>query len=193
MLDLPELGSHLAARHTRDLFRLETLPYYHAASDDEDYRRYLDGAREPSAAAKKPWLERLRGDTAAGRRWRRVHVLRQPLSDYLRYECEWGYTFNTEAGEDVRVVDLSLAPPGAEILADIGDFFVIDDQHAVRMQYTDHGRFEGAAPVDESLVAAYRTLAETAWLIGVPFTTWWAEHPQYHRSKRPKRVHGTAG
>jgi len=24
----------------------------------------------------------------------RVHVLRTPLSDYLRFECEWGYAYN---------------------------------------------------------------------------------------------------
>jgi len=24
-------------------------------------------------------------------------------------------------------------------------------------------------------------LAEVAWSLATPFTTWWAEHPQYHR------------
>ena len=48
-------------------------------------------------------MDRLRADTAADRRWRRVHVVELPLSDYLRYECEWGYTDNAAHGEDVRI------------------------------------------------------------------------------------------
>ncbi len=43
-------------------------------------------------------------------------MLRTPLSDYLRYECEWGYTYNVTAGEDVRILDLATAPPGTDVL-----------------------------------------------------------------------------
>lgn len=183
MLDLTALGSHLAERHTSDLFRLETLAHYDAASDDDDYDRYLRGDPAPSASAKRPWLERLRTDTASGRRWRRVHVLRPPLSDYLRYECEWGYTYNTRAGEDVRILDLSTAPAGAEILAEVADFFLVDDMHAVRMNYSDSGRFENAEPVDAAILDCYRSLVEVSWRLSISFERWWADHPQFHRDQ----------
>lgn len=76
-------------------------------------------------------LDQLRADTAAGRRWRRVHVLRFPLNDYLRYECEWCYTHNVAAGEDARILDATETPTGAALLS-VGDFFVTDGEHAVR-------------------------------------------------------------
>lgn len=37
---LDQLGEFVAKRHTRDLFRLETLPFYNAASDDDHFGRY---------------------------------------------------------------------------------------------------------------------------------------------------------
>lgn len=33
-------------------------------------------------------------------RWRNLHLIRQPLSDYLRYAFEWVYTYSSEVGQD---------------------------------------------------------------------------------------------
>lgn len=184
MLDLSALSAYLGERHIRDLFRLETLAHYDAASDDEDYRRYLRGEPSPNAAGKEAWLGRLRADTAEGRGWRRVHVLQMPLSDYLRYECEWGYTYNVNAGEDVRILDLSSAPAGAEILLGVGDLFLIDGGQAVRMDYDGNGRFRGAVPVDQAMLPSIRSLTEAAWTLAEPFTAWWDRHPEHHRAGR---------
>lgn len=180
MLNLAQLGEFIAERHTRDLFRLETLPHYDAASDDEDYRRYLRGDSAPSAAAKQPWLDRLRTDVAAGRHWRRVHSVRHPLSDYLRYECEWGYTYNVAGGEDVRILDLDQV--GLDGFAGVGDFFVVDGTHAVRSHYDDHGRFKFAEVLDEP--GPFVALAELIWHASQPFSSWWAAHPEYHRGSQ---------
>jgi hypothetical protein len=181
VLTLAQLGDYIAHRHTRDLFRLETLPHYDVASDDEDYRRYLRGEANPNAAAKQPWLRRLQTDTAAGRRWRRVHSISHPLSDYLRYECEWGYTYNVAAGEDVRILDLGDTDAGA-FAAQVGDFFMIDGRHVVRSYYDDHGRFSFAKVLDEP--GPYLALADLIWNAAQPFSTWWATHPEYHRDAR---------
>ncbi len=175
---------HWAPTSPSDTFRLETLPHYDAASDDEDYHRYLRGEPAPTAEVKEAWLERLRTDTAAGRRWRRVHVVQPPLTDYLRYECEWGYTFNVAGGEDVRILDMSTSPAGADVLAAVGDFFLVDHEHAVAMDYGEVGRFRGALPVDPVMLATYQAMADAAWTLAEPFTTWWAEHPEYHRNNR---------
>ncbi|MQA63493.1 MAG: hypothetical protein GEU86_18865 [Actinophytocola sp.] len=109
-------------------------------------------------------------------------MLRPPLTDYLRYECEWGYTYNVRAGEDVRILDLSQAPPGTEVLADVGDFFLVDGEHAIRMNYSASGDFDGAVPVGPEVADCFRVLAHTSWQLATPFETWWGEHPQYQRS-----------
>ena len=62
VLTLDQLGEFVAKHHTRDLFRLETLPFYRAASDDDDFGRYLRGESAPTAEAKQPWLDRIRSE-----------------------------------------------------------------------------------------------------------------------------------
>jgi hypothetical protein len=181
MLDLPQLGQLITEWHTTDLFRLETLTAYRAASDEEDYQRYLAGEDAPNAAAKQPWLDRLQTDTAAGRRWRRVHALQPPLSDYLRYECEWGYTYNSAHGEDVRILELD--DTAMRAVAAVGDFFVIDGRHVIRSTYDGTGTFTGAEPVAAGTAAApYLALAEVIWATATPFLGWWRTHPEYHRN-----------
>lgn len=181
MLDLQQLGRAIVERHTTDLYRVETLPSYDAASDGGDYQRYLLGEPRPTSAAKQTWLDRLRADTAAGRCWRRAHVLELPLSDYLRYECEWGYTDNAAHGEDVRILVVGAAAMRG--VTAVGDFFVVDGQHVIRSEYDVHGRFVGAEELPETADAATarRALAEVVWDLAVPFVDWWRAHPEYHR------------
>jgi hypothetical protein len=176
VLTLDQLGEFVAKHHTRDLFRLETLPFYRAASDDDDFGRYLRGESAPTAEAKQPWLDRIRSDVAAGRAWRRIHAVTHPLPDYVRYECEWGYVPNTAAGEQVRIAELTVA------LAQVGDFFVLDGEHVVRSRYDSEHRFSRAEVIADPYSAApLAALAETLWSQAIDFTTWWDAHPSYHR------------
>jgi hypothetical protein len=174
-----ELGD-LLDQAQRVLFRLEVLDAYDVASDGGDYARYVAGEPGPDMARKGPWLERLRQDAARGLRNRRVHVVRSPLSDDLRYEMEWGYAPNAEAGEEIRILDLAeiSEPPG---LAG-HDFWLMDDQAVVVMHYSDDARFLGASVAPEGELDRYRQAAGAAWQAGVPFGVYWAAHPQYRRA-----------
>ncbi|MGH3697153.1 MAG: DUF6879 family protein [Pseudonocardiaceae bacterium] len=176
MLTLDQLGEFVAKHHTRDLFRLETLTFYNAASDDDDFHGYLRGEPAPTAEAKRPWLDRLRTDVTGGKAWRRVHAVTHPLPDYVRYECEWGYVPNTAAGELVRIAELTPA------LAQVGDYFVLDAEHVVRSHYDSECRFVGAEVIDDPRSAApLMALAELLWRQATDFATWWDAHPSYHR------------
>lgn len=75
-------------------------------SDGGDFQRLLAGEPVPSAERKHLCLDRLRREAAAGILNHRVHVLRRPLTDYLRYECEWGYLPNS-AYEEIEILDLA--------------------------------------------------------------------------------------
>lgn len=177
------LRSYLDERHTRDLVRVQTLDHYGVASDGDDFRRYLAGESAPDVARKQAWLDDLRSVAATGRTWRNVHIVRTPLSDYLRYSFEWGCTDNVAAGQDVRVLDLTESPHLAA-LASANDFYVIDGRRVVRMVYSADGRYEGAVAVGADGVAGYAALAELAHQLATPFTPWWEAHPRYHRATR---------
>jgi hypothetical protein len=174
-----ELGD-LLDQAQRTLFRLEVLDTYDVASDGGDFARYMAGEPGPDMTRKGPWLERLRQDAARGLCNRRVHVVRSPLSDYLRYEMEWGYAPNAEAGEDIRILDLAEVSEPRGLASH--DFWLMDDRVAVVMHYDDGGRFTGASVAADGELGRYQRAASVAWQSGVPFGVYWAAHPQYRRA-----------
>lgn len=175
-----DLGAFISQHHRTDLLRVQTLDFYGVVSDDEDFHRYLDGAPEPDASGKSAWLQQLRDDTANGRIWRNVHVVSEPLGDYLRYQFEWCYVPNMAAGQQIRVLSTETTP-AADAVLELGDFYVIEGIRAARMRYGDDGSFDGVAAVGDDAARSYRAIAEMAWNMATPFTEWWAAHPQYHR------------
>lgn len=179
MLSLDEVLAFFDDHYQSSAFRLEVMPAYQVDSDGGDVARYLAGEPEPDPERKAPWLDELRGEVAAGKRRHRVRVLTEPLGDYLRYECEWGYAPNVEAGEEVRVLDLSEVARPPELVDE--EFWLLDDAHVLRMVYDpDTFEFVGADLGDD--VEQYRAARDAAVAASEDFTSWWARHPQYHRA-----------
>jgi hypothetical protein len=106
-----------------------------------------------------------------------VHVVRGPLSDYLRYSIEWGYLPNTGAGAQVRILDLAEHSQPDGLIMD--DYWVFDDGAVLLMIYDDEGRFIGAEPAEDD--GRYREALQAAWQAAEPVSDYWAAHPQYHR------------
>ncbi|MPZ86600.1 MAG: hypothetical protein GEU81_00740 [Nitriliruptorales bacterium] len=175
MLDAAELGVYIDRRLTSSAFRLEQLDWYDVESDGGDFERFMAGEEAPNPERKQPWLDRLRREAAAGILNHRVHVLTRPLSDYLRYECEWGHLPNSIAGEDIRVLDLTNRERPAGLVDH--DFWLIDDEHAIRMFYDSIGRFLGAEPAPQML-HAHRQSRDIAIAAAEPFGVWWQCHPE---------------
>lgn len=175
MLDERELGEYIEQHFTSTLFRLETLDRYGASSEDEDFRRYLAGQPGPTSS----WPEVIRNEVARGLHTYRVHVIRSPLSDYLRYEFEWAYTANVAAGEQIRIIDT--AEQRKPDMVPDQDFWLIGDDHLVLMHYASDGTFQGASIGTPDLVPRYITARDAAWSAGEDFTDYWRRHPQYHR------------
>jgi hypothetical protein len=176
LLDAEQLGVPLDTRHRADLFRVETLDHYAVDSDAGEFAQFLRGESGPDLVGKAAWLDGLRADHAAGRGWRYVHVLRRPLTDYLRYELDWCYRPNADAGMDIRILDLAEAGLPDSLLR-AGDFFVIDGDTVVRMHYDQANDFAGAEIVNQN-PAVYVAHSELLWTLAEPFATWWARHPE---------------
>lgn len=177
-MDLAQMGAFLRERHTFDLFRMETHRYYRSAGD-VDFDVYLRGEPGPDLESRSGWLSMLRADAAAHRRWRKVHVVRGELTDYERYEMEWGFALNVAAGEDVRILE---AAEESRLDEQVGDFFVADDRYVVLSHYDSSGRHSGAEVVTGRVAAVLIALRDLAWSRAIPFTEWWTAHPQYHRA-----------
>jgi hypothetical protein len=180
VLDERELDQFFAEHFGRTAFRLEVRDDYAVASDGGDLARYLAGDEAPDATRKNAWLDELRADTAAGKRWQWVHVVRRPLSNYLRYACEWGYAINVGAGAEVRILDVTGRAWPEQVPGE--DFWLLDESAVLRMQYDDGGRFLGADPAGGDEVGGYRRARDIAWRAAEPFAGWWAAHPECHRA-----------
>jgi hypothetical protein len=183
MMDAAELSAYIRAHFTRSAYRWERQPAYEVASDGNDFGRYLANEPEPTWQRLQPWLDHLADERARGLYRHRVRLLHEPLHPYERYECEWGYALTSAAGEDVRV----LHPGEHQIPADLvdHDYWLLDDQHAVRMHYSDSGEFLGAT-VEPDLVDSYRAARELVLgpadqPVAEEFALWWSRHPELRR------------
>lgn len=180
MLDERELDQFFARYFHRTAFRLEVRESYDVAAESGELNRYLAGEPGPDPDRDSPWLNELRADTAAGKRWQWVHVVRGPLSPYLRMAFEWGYPANVRAGADVRVLDLAEHPRPAALVGE--DFWLLDDQAVLIMRYDEEGRYLGAEPAGAGELPRYRRARNAAWQAAEPLRGYWRAHPQYHQA-----------
>ena len=179
LLDLPAIDAFFDEHFTRTAFRLEVLDQYTVDTDQGNVERYLAGGPAPSWAEGGEWMEQLARERTEGKRNYRVHVLASPLSDYLRYECEWGYVFTSQAGEEVYILDTAETPRPAGLIEE--DFWLLDDAHVLVMRYDAEGRLLGGEPLPASETGRYRRCRQIAMAHAVPFGGYWAEHPQFWR------------
>ncbi|WP_042283218.1 DUF6879 family protein [Nocardiopsis alba] len=180
MLTLKELVRFFDEKATASAFRLETLAEYSVGSDGGDFARHKAGEPEPDWDRKNPWLAELRSEKESGFRRHRVRILRTPLNDYLRFECEWGHVLNSEAGEEIHVLVLAERELPAEVVDH--DFWLLDDEYPIRMHYTESGEFVGGELMDN--LERYQKAREAALAGAEPFERWWARHPEEWRATR---------
>ncbi|MFJ7245427.1 DUF6879 family protein [Kitasatospora sp. NPDC098652] len=161
MLKGEEFG-RLFETFERTAFRLETLPLYDVDDEREEFADFLAGKGLASESSDNPWV---RSMTDLGKRVTRVHVLRSPLSDYLRYELA-SYPGNIAAGESIGIIDTA-----RQVVVGLPDhdFWLFDDARVYRMHYTDAGQFVGAELLPDGRLNEYQRYREIALANAVPF------------------------
>jgi hypothetical protein len=162
----PDDFGRLFTTFRRTAFRLETLRAYNIPEEAESLRLWREGKPRPAWQREREWLRTVATATAAGKFIQRVRVVRQPLSDYVRLEFDWGYPDNVASGEDIRVLELA---DGDRIPGMLDhDDWLFDDVVAVRMEYTEDGAFIRRAEVLD--VVPYRRCRDVAVVRAVPFS-----------------------
>jgi hypothetical protein len=126
--------------------RLEALPSYNVGGAEGERIAAFRGAlpRPLRNVSTDKWLERIALTTISdGKRWERVRVVDDPLTEYQRYQLA-SHQEAQACGETVLIArraelgDLDLGP-------DVWVFDAgTDDEHAAVMRYDGDGRFLGA-------------------------------------------------
>jgi hypothetical protein len=156
----------------RSWFRLETLQRYDVPYERQPFAAFLRG--EPIDTAPGPWQAMIREHVAAKRKLTRVHVIEEPLTDYIRYELA-AYAPNAEAGEHVRVIAV---PRGAWPTGiPRHDYWLFDDERLWLMDYDATGAFDAARHVDDpAAVEQHRQWRDTALARSISLTDYAAAH-----------------
>lgn len=128
-----EFDTRFTGLFEHEAFRLELLDQYDSPGTQQRVQQFLAGQPDdPSARA--GWDAVLAEARTAAKVMSRVHVVSEPLTDYLRFELDF-YRGSVAAGEDVRILPRTQA-------ADLGlpgfDFWLFDRSAAV-MVYDQAG------------------------------------------------------
>jgi hypothetical protein len=118
-----------------EAWRLETLPQYLVPQESDEFARFRAGEIFPEIQ-EDDWTAQIRRHREHGRTMGRVHVLRRPLSDYLRFEFSRYYRHSAQAGEDIRILDVTDQNNPIEGMQ---DFWMFDRSTVVLMNYEPDG------------------------------------------------------
>ena len=108
----------------------------------------------------------------------RVHVVIEPLTDYLRFELVWSYAHSVAAGEEVRIISLAEGeewPPGVPVR----DFWLFDDTELFDMRYDTDGTWVGVVYLTDPGAAVVACQQRAAALsLGQPWAAYVRERPE---------------
>ncbi|MGI9001619.1 MAG: DUF6879 family protein [Pseudonocardia sp.] len=168
------------------VFRLETLQLYAGSGEDEGIAAFERGDPQPPPdPAEDEYAGMVRAHRAAGKAWQRVHVVREPLSDYLAYELTWEYGPHVAAGEDIRIIDATHGWPD-DVPSE--DFWLFDSRHLFDLRYAADGMWLGVEPVtDVGHLAEACAVRDAAWHQSIPWADYITRHPELVR-RLPKEA-----
>ncbi|MHB9861450.1 DUF6879 family protein [Streptomyces sp. YIM S03343] len=122
--------------YERTAWRFEAQPTYTMHKEAENVARFLRGEPKPVDHNSR-WHDRVRGFVASGRAIGRVRIVRQPLTDYQRYQFAWGIPGNINAGEDIRILDVT--QNDYELPLSGTDWWMFDESRIVHLNFRPDG------------------------------------------------------
>jgi hypothetical protein len=165
-----DIGAVLATA-TRSAFHLEQRDTWQrfGAADTASYEGFLSTGMA-DAGFLNGWLATVREAAARGVEFRRLRIVSEPVTDYIR----WEYALtpaNLAAGEQVRWLPRSRC---LDLLVVPVDFWVVDGRLVRFGLFTGNGGLAGeVTQEDPEIVKTVAGCFEDAWERGIP-------HSDYH-------------
>lgn len=155
----------------REAFRLQQHQSY-AGVKGPEWEAWQAGQPLPVITPQNhPWLKKVAGYTAAGRRVYDVHIVEWPLAEYTRYALAL-IPMEMSDGSEYFLVGRDAHPDLATLTE---DFWMFDEQRVAVMRYDEQERFVEAADPTEP-IETYIARRDLAMKYAVPFEQWMAEH-----------------
>ena len=164
---LSEFGKHFS-NFRKTAFRLEQLSMFNVEEEREAIQKIRSGEPMPEDFNKE-WLDILLSAQTAGKEFSRVRVIDGKLTEYQKFEINWGYKRSIKFGEDIRFIirpEISLFETPVPITK---DFWLFDEQHCFLMEYDYCGTFLGVTKVPDDSVQLYVDLMNETKGASIPF------------------------
>lgn len=151
----------------RDAFHLELRDAYATVIEDGPFAKWLKGEHDDFAWL-QAWQARIRNATQAGKTVRRVRVIGEPITDYIRWEHS-STVHNLEVGEDIRWLPRHLLPSDFVFPVKGNDWWLFDDQLVAVGHFHDDGSVQGHEIItDGAVVADCVRVRDQLWVIAIP-------------------------
>ncbi|MFE3118797.1 DUF6879 family protein [Streptomyces niveus] len=150
-----------------DAFHLELRDDYGSPVEDTPYARWQRGEPDDFAWL-APWTALMKRVIGSGRSVRRVRVVSEPHSEYVRWEHSLTH-LNLEAGEDIRWLPRHRLPQGSAFPVAGNDWWLFDDRLLAVGHFDADGRVLGSELIEEpETVAECIRVRDRLWTTAVP-------------------------
>jgi hypothetical protein len=154
--------------YRREALHLEMRDVYATDIERGRFHAWLRGEPlDPAEEAEwwRPWFELMRNNIEAGKTLRRLRVVSEPVTDYIRFEWLDARRL-VEAGEDVRWLPRRRA---SMLLLPGNDFWLFDDETVAFTHFSGNGEvLDHEMTTDPEIVRTCRSAFEAAWRIATP-------------------------
>ncbi|WKK24977.1 hypothetical protein QZH56_04975 [Streptomyces olivoreticuli] len=163
-----EQRDELFSTFKKDAFHLELQDEYRVSIEDGPYAKWRKGEPDDFAWF-RPWLDQTHTLTAAGKSIRRVRIVTEPVSEYIRWELELT-PMNHEAGEEIRWLPRQHIQDGFNFPASGNDWWLFDGETLAVTHFRPDGRFEGAEIItDPTMVEHAVRVRDQLWSLAIPY------------------------
>ncbi|MGH3707890.1 MAG: DUF6879 family protein [Pseudonocardiaceae bacterium] len=165
-----EARDQLLTTFRREAVHLEMRDVYATTIEETRFQTWLRGQPlDPGAEAEwwRPWRELMTRTNQAGKKLRRLRIVSEPVTDYIRFEWLDAAQL-VDAGEDVRWLPRhhtsTLLLPG-------NDFWMFDRQTVAFTHFSGDGHvLDHQVTSAPDVVAACAKAFDQAWNIAIPHT-----------------------
>jgi hypothetical protein len=113
----------------------------------------------------KPWFDTVRLGTQSGKVFRRMRIISEPITDYIRWEHMDAHLF-VEAGEDIRWLPRKLV---SAIAFPGNDFWMFDAETVIFSVFSGNGDVvEWQLYTDAAVVQLCKSAFDSAWKLAIP-------------------------
>jgi hypothetical protein len=154
--------------YQREALHMEMRDLYATNIERDRFRTWLRGEPlDPAEEAEwwRPWFAMMKNNIEAGKTLRRLRIISEPVTDYIRFEWLDAAQL-VKAGEDVRWLPRRRT---STLLLPGNDFWLFDDETVAFTHFSGNGEvLDHELTTDPGVVSACKAAFETAWAIATP-------------------------